>query len=396
MNVVSINMGNYGSTGIIMRSVSQIMNNRGDKAYMLYPGSSLNTKKRDNEYLLCSVFLDKLNQKLAFYTGMNGCFGFVSAFRVLRYIKKFNPDIIHLHNLHNSYINLPILFFYIKKQKIPVVWTFHDCWPITGQCAWAKCEKWMEGCFDCPQLCAYPPSKVDRTQLLWNLKKKWFTGVEKLYIVTPSKWLAGLVDKSFLSGYPVKVINNGIDLSIFRPTYGDFRAKHGISPSQHMLLGVAFGWDERKGLDIFLEMAKRLDPSEYCIVLVGTNEITDELLPENVISIHRTQNQNELAEIYSAADLFVNPTREDNYPTVNMEALACGTPVLTFSTGGSSEIIDDSCGMIVPYNNVNAMLQEIVRICIEKPFSREACLQRSKMFDMNDRYREYLELFYHI
>ena len=211
-------------------------------------------------------------------------------------------------------------------------------------------------------------------------------------IIAPSQWLADLVKQSFLKDYPVKVIHNGIDLSVFQPTPSNFREKHNISDGKFLLLGVAFGWGKKKGLDVFVELSKRLDPQKYQIVLVGTDDTVDKQLPGNVISIHRTQNQKELAEIYTAADLFVNPTREENYPTVNMESIACGIPVLTFRTGGSPEILDEATGSVVDCEDVDAMEQEIVRVCQTRPFAESDCLQRAKTFDKMARFREYLDL----
>jgi glycosyltransferase involved in cell wall biosynthesis len=227
---------------------------------------------------------------------------------------------------------------------------------------------------------------------MYRLKKQWFTGVKDMTLVTPSHWLADLVKQSYLKEYPVKVIGNGIDLSVFRPTHSDFRQRYGIAPEKKILLGVASGWSEKKGLDVFAELVKRLDDS-YQIVLVGTNEIVDQQLPQGILSIHRTENQQQLAQIYTAADLFVNPTREDTYPTVNMEALACGTPVLTFRTGGSPEIPDATCGAVVEKDDVDAMEKEILSICRDEPYCKEACLKRAEQFDMNLNYKEYVQLY---
>ena len=227
--------------------------------------------------------------------------------------------------------------------------------------------------------------------MMWKLKRRWFTGIENCTIVTPSQWLADLVKQSFLKNYPIKVINNGIDLSVFKPMESSFREKHGLL-GRKIVLGVAFGWDNRKGLDVFINLSSRLS-DDYQIVLVGTDYNVDKLLPSNIISIHRTQNQKELAEIYTAADVFVNPTREENYPTVNMESIACGTPVITFRTGGSPEIIDGFCGSVVDCDDVDAMEIEICRICEKGIYSQENCLVRAKSFDMNSRFDEYIDLF---
>ena len=256
-----------------------------------------------------------------------------------------------------------------------------------------KCDKWKTGCYRCPQYKEYPKSLFDNSKKMYRLKKKLFTGVENMTIVTPSEWLADLVKQSFLKYYPVKVIHNGIDLNIFKPTPSDFKEKYNIPDSKHILLGVAFGWGKRKGLDVFIELAKRLDYNKYQIVLVGTDDITDKQLPTEIISIHRTQNQQELAEIYTAADVFVNPTREENYPTVNMEAIACGTPIITFKTGGSPEIITEKTGVVVDCDDIDAMQKEIKRICEIKPFTKEDCINQAKLFDMNDRFQEYVDLY---
>ena len=227
---------------------------------------------------------------------------------------------------------------------------------------------------------------------MWRLKKRWFSGVKNLTVVTPSQWLAELVRQSFLKNYPVQVINNGIDLSVFNPTPSDFRKRNKISDDKYLLLGVAFDWGVRKGLDVFIELSKRLS-DQYQIVLVGTDSAVDAQLPKNIISIHKTQNQKELAEIYSAADLFVNPTREENYPTVNMESIACGTPVLTFRTGGSPEIVDDTCGYVVDCDDVDAMEREIRRITVNSPYTKEQCVLKAKSYDMNLKFEEYLKLY---
>ncbi|MBR3707756.1 MAG: glycosyltransferase, partial [Lentisphaeria bacterium] len=254
-----------------------------------------------------------------------------------------------------------------------------------------KCERWETGCHHCPQPKVMRRVLFDQSKTLWRLKKRWFSGFAKMQIVIPSQWLADLAAQSFLKQYPIKVINNGIDLTVFRPAESNFRKKHSLN-AKKVILGVAAGWEIRKGLDVFIRLAEEL-PDEYRIVLVGTNDRIDKELPKKIISIHQTMNQQELAEIYSAADVYVNPTREDNYPTVNMEAIACGTPVITFRTGGSPEIPDDSCGCVVEIDDVEAMKAEIIRICTEKPYSVEQCLERAKSFDRNAKFDAYVKLY---
>jgi len=395
MKIAQINMVEYGSTGRIMLQISECARKNGNQV-ITFSKKWRNQRKNIPDHTYFGYFLENACHLLfANIFSFNGSFSHLGTRQLLRKIEKFQPYIIHLHNLHNYCVNLPMLFNYIKKHKVPVVWTLHDCWAFTGQCpcfTMVKCEKWKDGCHHCMQIHSYPSSLLDMTKPMWYLKKKWFTGVNKMIIVTPSDWLANLVKESFLKDYPVHVINNGINLGVFKPTTSSFREKHGIKDDQYLILGVAYSWGKRKGLDVFIELSKRLS-REYQIVLVGTDDTIDKQLPEHIITIHRTRSQVELAEIYTAADLFVNPTREDNYPTVNMESLACGTPVLTFNTGGCSEILDETCGSVVECDDIDGMIREIIRICNEKPFSIDACLKRSKRFDMNDRFSEYLHLY---
>ncbi len=399
MRVAIINMIPYGSTGKIMLQLADLVRDSGGEA-RTYATKPYDKKDKQivldlkNHYQWGSKAENKWHYHLGSLLDRNGCYSYAGTKRLIKNIEEFTPDVIHLHNLHKYCINLPMLFKYIKKNNIRVVWTLHDCWTFTGHCPhfdMIGCDKWKTGCYSCPQYKAYPKSYMDRSKSMYKLKKKWFTGIRDMTLVAPSQWLANLVKQSFLKEYPIKVINNGIDLSVFKPTESNFREKYDLQ-DKFIVLGVAFGWGQRKGLDVFIELSKRL-PNDYQIVLVGTDDNVDKQLPPNIISIHRTQNQTELAEIYSAANLFVNPTREDNFPTVNIESLACGTPVLTFNTGGSPEIIDETCGALVEKNDIDMVEQEILRIRAEKRYTKDACLNRAKQFKKDDKFSEYLDLY---
>lgn len=397
MKILSINSSNFGSTGNIMLNISDNATENMHMAWTACPdGRSQRKKHRNNHIFIGNRLSRNLHLKCAELTGLNGCFSQLSTRKFLKVVDEYKPDIIHLHNLHNCCINLPMLFKYIKKHNIPVVWTLHDCWSFTGHCPYftmVKCDKWKTGCHDCPSYKDYPVSLFDNSKKMYQLKKKWFTGVPNMTIVTPSQWLANLVKESYLKDYPIKVIHNGIDLEVFKSTPSNFRQKNGIDDGKYIVLGVAFGWGKRKGLDVFVELAGRLDSEKYQIILVGTDDNVDKQLPPNILSIHRTQNQKELAEIYTAADLFVNPTREEVLGMVNIEALACGTPVVTFNTGGSPECIDDTCGKVVPMDDLNALYNEILNICMKTPFTSNACIKRASLFDMNEKFKEYIDLY---
>ncbi len=397
MRIVQINGGAKGSTGKIMMGIAEVARAQGHEVMCASPITTTNRDAgEDCGYYRIGTFNSRrLNVALARITGFNGCFAWFETYKLLKKIDEFKPDIIHLHNLHDSYINLPMLFSYIKKHNVPTVWTLHDCWAFTGQCPYftiVKCDKWKAGCHNCPQYKEYPASLYDNTKKMWQLKKKWFTGVKNMTIVTPSEWLAGLARESYLKQYPIEVINNGIDLNVFKPTHSNFREQYGIPGDKYIVLGVSFAWGYRKGLDCFVEMAEKIG-ERYQIVLVGTDDEIDKNLPQNIISIHRTQNQKELAEIYSAADVFAMPTREENYPTVNMEAIACGTPVVTFDTGGSPEMLDEKVDRVVPVDDVNKMMSEIRKICENMRLSSEAFRSKAKEYIMEDRFLEYIDLY---
>lgn len=292
--------------------------------------------------------------------------GFVSSFetrKLIEAIKEFKPDVIHIHNLHGYYINSEILFNYLKSADIPVIWTFHDCWPFTGHCAYYDgigCEKWQNGCGECGQKQAYPKSIVDRSKRNWARKRAAFCGLPNATIVTPSKWLADVVKKSFLRDYRIEVVNNGVDLEQFHPIDSDFRAAHGLQDS-FLIVSVAAVWDERKGFSDYIKLAGLFDDS-MALVMVGVTKKQKESLPEKIIGIKKTESVQELAEIYSAADVFLNLTYEDNFPTVNIEALACGTSIITYDTGGSPEIADSENEIVCKRGDIGKIYNAILKI----------------------------------
>ena len=290
--------------------------------------------------------------------------GFAARRQTIKFLKwadLYNPDELWIHNLHGYYINVGLLFEWIKKRpNMKVKWTFHDCWPFTGHCCYfdySGCNQWETGCLHCIAKTSYPSSYIlKRAKYNLQRKKDAFSGVNDLTIITPSKWLSSLVKKSFLKNYHVDVVNNVVDLNVFKPTAGSFKIDYGLNDKK-IVLGVASPWSERKGLKDFVRLSALL-PDSYVIVLVGLSKEQIKKLPPNIIGIEKTNNAKELATIYTASDIFVNATYEDNYPTVNLEAQACGTTCITYNTGGSVESVPSNC--IVPKGDIESLAKKII------------------------------------
>lgn len=285
-------------------------------------------------------------------TRLDGKAGFHSKAATKRLLARLNviqPDVVHLHNLHGYYVNIELLFEWLASHKCKVEWTLHDCWAFTGHCAYftyTKCTQWKDRCAhsnSCPQLNTYPKT-YSKTSCSWNFEQKTrifnLVSTGRMKIITPSQWLADLVGESILKDYPVEVRHNTIDTNVFKPTPSDFRKRYGVG-NRFMILGVACPWTDRKGLSDFIKLASELDSEKYAIVLVGLSDNQVGKLPEGIVGLTRTDSREELAGIYSTADVLFNPTAEDNFPTVNLEAEACGTPVVTYDTGGCSETVNE-------------------------------------------------------
>lgn len=318
----------------------------------------------------------------------------------IRQVEQIEPDIIHIHNIHGYFLNYRILFRYLATCGVPVVWTVHDCWLYTGHCYYysaVNCNKWQTGCVHCPQRKAFPTSWWrDRSEQNFRDKKEAFTSMpkERFTIVPVSYWIKDEMQHSFLKDYRFRVIHNGIDTDVFSVCNPQqVKDKYGLN-GKHILLGVANIWSDEKGLADFMKLAERLDEDER-IVLVGVDEKLKGRLPEKVVGISRTENVHQLAELYSAADAFVNPTWQDNYPTVNLESIACGTPVVTYRTGGSIEAVNEKTGLVVEQGDVDGLLAAVRKIeRMGKGAYRQPCRQYAlKNFRKEDRYADYLKLY---
>lgn len=397
MKVVQINsVCGVGSTGRIAVDISKKLNDEGIENYIFYGTGHSDYENGIKFGGTLNLRTHQLGTRLL---GKHGFYSRKATKKSIEKIREVDPDIIHLHNIHGHYLNVEVLFEYLASSNKKVIWTLHDCWGFTGHCAYydyVNCNKWQTECNNCPALREYPRSLIfDRSKESFKDKKRIFNSVEDLTLVTPSRWLAEETKKSFLSKYPVQVINNGIDLSNFKPSIGDFRKKHGIE-EKFIILGVAGVWERRKGLDYFLELAKKAKDGEV-IVLVGLSQEQQSELPNNIIGIPRTNSVKELAEIYTTADVFVNPTLEDNFPTTNLEALACGTPVITFDTGGSPEAVDNQTGIVVEKGNLKELAIAIKNIRNKsKEKYEKICINRARdLYNKEEKFLEYIELYKH-
>lgn len=393
MRILLINSDcGYGSTGRICVDLYQLIIESGNEACIAYGRECTNRSVRSirigNPF---HVYQHALKTRV-----MDGQ-GFGSKRATKKFIRKcreYDPDIIHLHNLHGSYLNIELLFHYIKNNHIPVIWTLHDCWSFTGHCAYytyANCFKWKTGCYHCEQKKVYPASYLlDNARNNYKRKKQLFHGIENMKITTVSSWLMEEVKQSYLKEYDIHVIPNGLDLTVFQPTKSEFRKLYDIE-NKIILLGVASIWHNRKGLWLFAELADQLDPV-FQIVLVGITDKQKSQLPDNIIGIKRTNNIKELAEIYTAADIFLNPSIEETFGMVTLEALACGTPVITNQYSANPELIDSSCGVIVEDLTVQCFLKAIHHI-IANPIHREECIKKAQNYNLHRCYQMYLDLY---
>lgn len=395
MKLMLINTSvNSGSTGRIAEEIGQTAIYNGYESYFAYGRLA-----RESKCKLIKIG-KKLNVRLhGIESRLFDNHGFSSRIATKRFIKeieRIKPDIINIHNLHGYYINVKILFEYLNKTDIPIVWTFHDCWPFTGHCSYFdryNCTKWKTECHSCPNKHGYPSSLLlSRAKRNFNKKRKLFSNYKKTTIVTPSNWLSDITKQSFFKGKNIVTINNGTDLTTFKIVNGNKRHSLNLQ-NKKIVLGVASIWDKRKGFDDFIRLNELLS-DDYKIILVGLNKKQIESLPENIIGIERTESVHELAELYSMADVFVNPTYSDNFPTTNIEALACGTPVITYKTGGSPEAIDEMTGVVVEQGNINKLKEAIESVAKDKAMYTERCRERAvNLYNKQDRFNDYINLF---
>ena len=389
------------STGRIMQEIGQLAMSNGWESYIAYSYGRDDIKPCDSKLVPVGNKADVAWHGLVTrLTDRHGLASEGATRAFIREIERIQPDIIHIHNIHGYFLNYRVLFDYLVKCNTPVVWTVHDCWLYTGHCyyySYIGCNKWKTECVQCPQRKMFPSSWwADRSQQNFRDKKVAFTSLpkERFTIVPVSDWIKGEMQHSFLKDYDFRVIHNGIDTNVFT-IYdpAEVKKKYQLE-GKRIILGVASIWCEEKGWNDFMRLAERLDENER-LVLVGVDEKHQAMLPKNITGIRRTENIRQLAELYSAAEAFVNPTWQDNYPTVNLEAIACGTPVVTYRTGGSIEAVTEQTGLVVEQGDVDGLLQAIRTIEERgKAYYQEPCRTHAlKNFKKEDRYAEYLKLY---
>lgn len=390
------------STGRIMQEIGELAMSAGWESYVAYSkgrdglrDSTSQTVPVGNRF---SVAVHGLETRLFDQHGLASN-GATKAF--IKRIEEIDPDIIHIHNIHGYFLNYKILFDYLSKAGKPVIWTVHDCWLYTGHCYHymkAGCDRWKTGCGHCPQKRQFPASLfIDRSAKNYKDKERAFCSMPKdlLTIVPVSEWIRNEMRESFLNNYHFKVIHNGIDTKIFTPSASDceVREKYGIG-SRKIILGLASIWCKEKGWDDFIALSKSIGEDEV-IVMVGVTPERAKGVPNGIIPIARTENVRQMAELYSAAEVFVNPTWQDNYPTVNLEAISCGTPVITYNTGGSIESITPDTGTVVPQGDLASLRQAISFIESNgKSRYQSPCREYALAhFRKEDRYADYIRLY---
>lgn len=382
---------NWGSTGKIAEQIGLKAQDAGWESYVAY-GRMMNPSKNH---------LTKVGSQMHVYEHYaeghlldnEGLASRIPTKRFLKEIDKIHPDVVHLHNIHDHWLNYRLLFEYLAEKQIPVVWTQHDQWATTGHCCYnlVGCDRWKTECHDCPLSKWY---SLDKSRRNFNLKKNLCAGLKSLTIVPVSEWLADNIRESHLKNCPIEVIHNGIDVNTFSPQIADVKAKYGIC-SKKIVLGVAAVWDARKGLKDFYSLSQMLPVDEYEIVIVGKVDSADKTTFESgckITFVDRTQNVLELAQLYSAASVFTNPTYQDNYPTTNLEAMACGTPVVTYRTGGSPEAVDENTGLVIEQGNVQALKDAVIELSGRD--MRDACRKRAEaIFDKEKCFDAYISLY---
>ena len=396
LKLLQINVAaNWGSHGRIAEEIGLEAMAQGWESYIAY-GRYANPSK-SHIVKIGDLFDHCLHGAQSLLLDRHGLASCGPTKKLIREIEQIKPDLIHLHNIHGFYLNYPILFRYLSTVDIPVVWTLHDCWAFTGHCAWpihGHCDRFQEQCCHCPlQSKGYPKSfLLDRSRSNFKLKKRYFRSLQDLHLVTVSRWLEQQVRLSFMQDMYTRTIYNGLDTEVFRPSG---TPPTSVTDGHPLVLGVCNAWYDWKGLDDMAALREIL-PDDYEVMVVGVNEDQMHRLPEGITCIRRTDSVSQLAEIYSQADVFVNPSKVESFGMTTAEALSCGTPSIVYDTSACPEVVDNLTGRVVPLGDVNALAKAVTEICSlpGREAMRQACRERAiRLFNRQDRYKEYLQLY---
>jgi len=395
LKVLQINaVYNMGSTGVMVREIGDVLEKEGHEVYYAVACSH---EKKENLYEIGNLLDHKLHAFFSRVLGRQGYYSCSATIKLLKWVDGVKPDIIHIHNLHSNYINYLYLFKYVQKRKIKTIITLHDCWFFTGKCfhfLYDDCNKWKDECGECPRIhCEQNSFLFDRTKRVLEDKRKYIGLNEQVTVVTVSDWLRTLAQESVLRKREILTIKNGIDLAVFSPQQVD-RSDYGISNSKFVVLGMANKWLASENRETFVEITSFLQEDEL-LLLIGCNKHQLENLPNGVKGVGYIYERERLSEYYSLSDVFVNVTKVDSLPTVNIESLACGTPVVTYNSGGSAEILNSDVGICLEYGDVEGLKKAIRQIKKERKSSySEKCRKHAQMYYQKDNnYQKYIELY---
>jgi len=400
--LLQINVCNNAlSTGKIASDIGELALENGWKSYIAY-SSEGSFRPSKNQSI-------KVGNKIDYYTHVIearlfdnlglGWSSIMATKRLIKVIDELVPTLIHLHIIHGYFLNLPVLFDYLKTLNTPIVWTIHSCWEFTGHCGFFDtigCDKWKTGCHHCPQYKNYPTSWFrDRSKRNYSEKKLLFNSISNLTLVPVSKWLGGLLQESFLNNHIIIPIYNGVDTSVFSPSASAprFRKQHGLE-SKFIAIGVASTWEPRKNMKDYVRLSEML-PDNMKLVLVGLNKQEQNNLPPNILGLPRTKNTQELVDIYSAADVVLNLSLEETFGLTTVEGFACGTPSIVYNCTASPELISNDTGFVIDPGDLNGVLKCMEKIAdTGKEKYGTNCRQRAlTSFDKNTNYHQYLELY---
>ncbi len=388
---------NSGSTGRIAEGIGETVISEGWESYIAYGRNDAPSQSRKIDFgCELSSFVHAVGSILL---DAQGLFSTIQTRKLIKDIRRINPDIIHLHNIHGDYLNYVTLFDFLAEADIPVVWSFHDCWPMTGHCShftYVDCDRWKTQCHDCPQLRMYPRSiLLDRSRSNYRLKKKHFTSVRDLTLVPVSNWLGGLMRESFFKGKPIHRVYNGVDIDVFKPrdSREEVMRRYGLD-CKFLIVGVANIWSGRKGFDDFLELSKIIG-DDMQILMVGLKQKQIDILPPNIKGLRRTESVEELSSIYSAADIFINPSPEETFGLTTVESMACGTPAVVYNSTANPEIVTPETGFVVEPKHIEGLMSAIdqVRKKGKATFSAECRARVKAHFNKEDRFKEYYDLY---